>query len=104
MRDPKTAIRNEFSAYYHGDELPPAGTLEQSLEPRSRASAARLRRAVGEANLPALIQLLENLRDQPEHPLHADIAASSLIHWPDDPAMWTAFQHLIDRLVAELRP
>jgi hypothetical protein len=102
MSDPRTAIVNELSASYHGDELPGAQAFVASLPERIRASAPRLRTAVGDDAIPALVALLRELRAKPEHPVHADIAASSLIYWPDDPEMWRAFQALADGLIAAL--
>lgn len=100
------AIKSEFTSYYQLDELPAPWTeevLRTQLPQRARASAIRLRRVVGEDNIPALVGIFEEMRNDPGHALIQRIGSSTMMVWSDDPEDWRVFQQLIDQIVANLR-
>lgn len=95
------AVLAEFGAYYQGDALPPPGELDAALPLLARGSASRLRQRCT-ANVPELVRLLRELRDDPSHPLHGHIMNRTEIYWPDVPELWTGFQRLMDLIVVAL--
>ena len=100
------AIKSEFTCYYQLDELPGPWTeevLRVDLPERARDSARRLRQAVGEANVQALVELLSAMQKDPNHPLVQRIGSSTMMIWSDEPEDWRVFQLLIERIIESLQ-
>lgn len=99
------ALENEFSCYYHGDELPPvrSDVFLTTLPQRTSASSLRLRRAIGDERVLDLIDLLKSLKDDPCGATMSVITNATLVGWADDPQSWAVFQSLIEQLIEALR-
>jgi hypothetical protein len=102
--EPSRAIRREFVTNYQLDELPAwtEENLRGELRRRTWASAVRLREMVSPERLPEVIELLRAMREDPHHPLLAEIEVSTMMIWSDEPADWQVFQLLVDRIIDEL--
>ncbi len=101
----RKAVDDEFSCYYQADELPHPWTekvLQTYLPAQAKESASRLRRAVGEEHVAALVQLLSDLREDTNHPLVSCIGHSTGLLWSDDTKDWQVFQRLIELIISFL--
>lgn len=99
------AIDNEFTCYYQIDELPGPWNeevLSTELPRRAWKSAVRLRQAVGEANVPALVQMLSDMQRDPGHPMVSMIGGYTRFIWTDDPEDWRVFQLLMELIITNL--
>lgn len=103
--EPQKALEQEFVCYWNGDELPAVQSeaFLSSLPQRAWASAHRLRQAVGEEQVDALIDVLRSLKEEPDGVLLSVIAGRSQISWQDDPRDWAVFQGIVDQLIDFLR-
>lgn len=107
MRPPKTpqeALDSEFTCYYSGDEISSvqSESFRSTLPRQAWDSAHRMRSAVGENHIPALVAVLESLKAEPYGPLMCNLMEGSLIGWADDPQDWAVFQILVDRIIQYL--
>ena len=103
--DLNAAIENEFTCHYQIDTLPATWSeeaLQTDLPRRARSSASRLRQAVGEKNVSSLIQLLTDMRQDPQHPMVQNIGSYTLLVWTDETEDWRVFQQLMDLLITHL--
>jgi hypothetical protein len=104
--DVERAIENEFSCYYGSDELPRemnSHFLQIELPDMAARSAERLKHMVGENNISKLVKVLQDMRNDPSHPLIKTISNNTLVAWDIDPDDRRAFQILLDAVVDNLQ-
>lgn len=97
---PKQAVLHEFSTQYLVDEMPrfTPEFLETVLPRWAKASALRLSGQVDDIG--DLIQLADDLRQNPKHPMLPDLEHATSIDWTDE---WSVFSRLMDLLIGSLR-
>ena len=98
-------VLKEFGCYYLGDEIASVGSDFAANEvPRLAAqSVKRMARKAGADGRAPLVELLDALRADRQHPLHHRIAESTLIWWTDDDESWASFQALVTAMIAGLK-
>lgn len=95
------ALKQEFGCYYLADELQEG--WEDSLSKMAWASASRLSDRIGENHIQDLIELLKDVRNDPNHPIVQMICDETLIDWVDEPTDWQVLQNLLDMIVMNLK-
>ncbi|MBE9215064.1 hypothetical protein IQ247_20755 [Plectonema cf. radiosum LEGE 06105] len=96
------AIKQEFGCYYLAEELEEG--WEDYLPQMAEHSAFRLRDRLEKHNsITDLIQLLQNARNNPDHPIVQLICEQTLIDWVDEPEDWQILQTLLDMIVVNLK-
>ena len=99
--DIKEALKQEFACYYLADEVEEG--WEDSISQMAWASAERLKHRVGENRIQDLIQLLQDERNEHEHPIIKMICDETLIDWVDEQKDWQVLQNLLDMIVMNLK-
>ena len=103
-KSPQEALDDEFSCHYNGDEISVRSeSFRATLYQRAWASARRLRHAVGENNLPELINVLASLKAEPYGTLMSNLMEGSLTWWADDPQDWAVFKDLVEQIITYLQ-